>query len=262
MFRRTLTALAVSLLTLSLPTAWGGGAAKEKAQQEAVARELKALEGFWVPVSLSAADGWGAAGKMAPGAAPQGGKGGKGGGKKGGKGGFPGVLAAQLPAARLPAESLRIRGKEYALLTLGTGQAREKGLLLPDPSQSPKALDLIATEGPNERTVYHAIYELKGDALRICFGEPRPTDFTPGPNGDQRLMTYRKLKVDVEAILGGARPGGPRFQYNLLTEIEIRLLDPSDELDLERGLNRLGEAGWEMVSAERATGQLFFKRAR
>lgn len=41
-----------------------------------------------------------------------------------------------------------------------------------DPAKTPKTLDQVFTKGPMNGKKCLAIYELKGDTLKICFGNP------------------------------------------------------------------------------------------
>jgi uncharacterized protein (TIGR03067 family) len=50
-----------------------------------------------------------------------------------------------------------------------------------DPSKKPKAIDIIALDGPLKGKAVQAIYELTGDGLKLCLpireGKNRPTEF-------------------------------------------------------------------------------------
>lgn len=65
-----------------------------------------------------------------------------------------------------------------------------------DPSKSPKTLDSKVTDGPNKGKVYLGIYEISGDALKVCFdpeGKKRPTEFN-GDSGAQTLVVHKRVK--------------------------------------------------------------------
>jgi uncharacterized protein (TIGR03067 family) len=71
-----------------------------------------------------------------------------------------------------------------------------KGTFKLDPEKKPPALDLVVTVGKETRT-HRAIYELKGDALRICsaLGEgERPTEFTS--KGDLIILTFQREETE------------------------------------------------------------------
>ena len=49
-----------------------------------------------------------------------------------------------------------------------------------DPAKSPRAIDITGTKGPDEGKTFLAIYELKGDELKVCYdlsGKSRPAEF-------------------------------------------------------------------------------------
>jgi uncharacterized protein (TIGR03067 family) len=56
-----------------------------------------------------------------------------------------------------------------------------------DPAKQPKSLDYEVTEGHNQGSKQLGIYELDGDTMKICLADPgneRPTDFvTKGKRG-------------------------------------------------------------------------------
>jgi uncharacterized protein (TIGR03067 family) len=66
-----------------------------------------------------------------------------------------------------------------------------------DPKARPKRLDLTYTAGDLKGEKSLAIYELKGDTLRVCYSmkdEPRPTEFAGKPDGKALLLTYKRVK--------------------------------------------------------------------
>jgi uncharacterized protein (TIGR03067 family) len=71
------------------------------------------------------------------------------------------------------------------------------GTLKIDPSTKPNSMDMIGVEGADKGMTFLAIYELRGDVLRICFdyngGKTRPSEFkTTGT--DLQLITYKREK--------------------------------------------------------------------
>jgi uncharacterized protein (TIGR03067 family) len=88
-----------------------------------------------------------------------------------------------------------------------------KGTFKLDPDKKPPALDLVMTVAQETRT-HRAIYELKGDTLRICSspGEgERPTEFTS--KGDLLILTFKREKETEEA-----KEQADLAQTKLLTE--------------------------------------------
>ena len=47
-----------------------------------------------------------------------------------------------------------------------------------EPTEEPKAIDLTSTSDPNKGEKSFGIYRVEGDALTICLGKERPTEFS------------------------------------------------------------------------------------
>ena len=47
-----------------------------------------------------------------------------------------------------------------------------------EPTQEPKAIDFTGTADPNKGEKAFGIYRVEGDALTICVGKERPTEFS------------------------------------------------------------------------------------
>lgn len=66
-----------------------------------------------------------------------------------------------------------------------------------DPSTSPKSIDLIVSDGDKKDEAIEAIYELKGDELKLCAKvgvKERPAKFA-SPEGDQiALIVMKRVK--------------------------------------------------------------------
>src|SRR5205814_1311594 len=88
---------------------------------------------------------------------------------------------------------LKLDGGKYEVMA----ENLDKGTYTINPAVKPRTIDILGTEGPNVGKKIPAIYELKGDTLRICYGlggGPRPTEFT-SPSGTQNfLVTYKRKK--------------------------------------------------------------------
>ena len=85
--------------------------------------------------------------------------------------------------------------KDSYAVTVG-GQ-KDKGVLNLDPSQSPRAMDIVGREGPNKGKTFPAIYELRDESMKICYaldGTKRPTEFSS--KGDKKLFLvhYKRQK--------------------------------------------------------------------
>ena len=91
-------------------------------------------------------------------------------------------LSAELAGKPWPKEvldtmKLILKDDQY---TVFVGDQSDEGTVKRDPSKSPKTMDIKGTKGPNEGKTILAIYELKGDELRVCYdlsGKSRPTEF-------------------------------------------------------------------------------------
>jgi len=89
---------------------------------------------------------------------------------------------------------LVIKGNKY---TVTVGDRVDKGTVKRDPSATPKAVDITGTEGPNKGKTFLAIYERKGDTMRICYdlsGKKRPKEFKTAPDTPLFLVEYRRQK--------------------------------------------------------------------
>jgi uncharacterized protein (TIGR03067 family) len=71
-----------------------------------------------------------------------------------------------------------------------------------DPFRHPKHFDLYDEQGMER--IETGIYELSGDVLKLCRGDPRPTEFRTKPN-DARLLFI--LKREREQGTGVKVPG-------------------------------------------------------
>src|SRR5437763_1907330 len=78
--------------------------------------------------------------------------------------------AAELGGKPFPDEirkamKLEVKDDKY---TVTGGQIADKGTLKVNPKATPKEIDITGTDGPNKGKTILAIYERKGDTLRIC----------------------------------------------------------------------------------------------
>ena len=123
-------------------------------------------------------------------------------GGKDGAGGIDGTWLASVaelggkpfPEKILQSMKLVVKDSKY---TVTVGDATDQGTLKLDPSAKPRAIDITGTKGPNEGKTFLAIYELKGDTLRICYdlsGKARPKDFESKAETLLFLVTYKREK--------------------------------------------------------------------
>jgi uncharacterized protein (TIGR03067 family) len=61
-------------------------------------------------------------------------------------------------------------------------QATGAGTVAVHPGTTPKAIDVVMTDGPGRGQAARGVYEVAGGRLRLCLGPERPAGFTPaGP---------------------------------------------------------------------------------
>jgi uncharacterized protein (TIGR03067 family) len=68
-----------------------------------------------------------------------------------------------------------------------------------DPSNKPRALDITPEQGPKKGVSLPAIYELDGEALKICYdnegvSDKRPTEFKTAPKSGLWLLVLKREK--------------------------------------------------------------------
>jgi uncharacterized protein (TIGR03067 family) len=104
------------------------------------------------------------------------------------------MAGEKYPDQVLKTIKLIIKGDTY---TVEVGKQTDEGTTKVDPQKTPKELDIKGTKGPNEGKTILAIYELKGDTLRVCYdlgGQKRPAEFATKPDTTLFLVTYERAK--------------------------------------------------------------------
>ncbi len=107
--------------------------------------------------------------------------------------------AAELAGGKFPDEirktiKLVIKDDGY---TVSVGKAVDQGTVKLDPSAKPKTMEITGTDGPNKGKTFRAIYEIKGDTLRICYdlsGKNYPAEFKTENGTQLYLVTYQREK--------------------------------------------------------------------
>ena len=104
-------------------------------------------------------------------------------------------LAGQpLPDTVLKSISLKLDNGKYEVFAAGKP---DRGTYTVDFTTEPKSMTIAGTEGPNNGKTFPAIYELKGDTLRICYdlsGAKRPAEFKSIAGTQLYLVTYNRKK--------------------------------------------------------------------
>jgi uncharacterized protein (TIGR03067 family) len=103
------------------------------------------------------------------------------------------LTGGQEPPADAPKPEATIAGDS---LSLKIGDKTITAKIKVDPTKTPKTMDIIMEEGPHKGEAGKAIYEVKGDELRICHREPgqdRPTEFVSKEAGDT-LVVWKRVK--------------------------------------------------------------------
>jgi uncharacterized protein (TIGR03067 family) len=104
-------------------------------------------------------------------------------------------LAGQpMPEEVLKTISLKLDQGKYEVFV---GEAPDRGTYIIDSSAQPKSMTVTGTEGPNHGRTFPAIYEIKGDTLRICYdlsGAKRPIEFKSLAGTKLYLVTYQQKR--------------------------------------------------------------------
>ncbi len=111
------------------------------------------------------------------------------------------MQTAELAGKEFPEEirksiKLVLTGDKYLVTA---GKEPDEGTCKLDPSKTPKALDITGVKGPNVGKTFLAIYELKGDELRVCYdlsGKQRPKEFKTSEGTQLFLVTYKRQKAE------------------------------------------------------------------
>jgi uncharacterized protein (TIGR03067 family) len=107
------------------------------------------------------------------------------------------IVALEVDGAAMPENSVRgsqivVKGSSFDTISMG---ATYKGKLKIDPAKNPRTLDLIFEAGPEKGNRALAIYELDGDAWRICMtvtAKTRPSAFATTPGSGLALETLKR----------------------------------------------------------------------
>lgn len=93
---------------------------------------------------------------------------------------------------KLDSVLLTIEGNRYKSVI---GDKTDEGMLTIDDSKSPAAMDVLRKKSDGEEVTVPAIFEFKGDALKICYAvgtQARPTEFKSEADSGTLLVTYKR----------------------------------------------------------------------
>jgi uncharacterized protein (TIGR03067 family) len=80
----------------------------------------------------------------------------------------------------------------------GPGFPKAKGgTFTLNPTATPKTIDMVPADGPNQGKMFRGIYQLEGDELKACFafpGKERPKTFLTEANSGLVLEFWRRTK--------------------------------------------------------------------
>lgn len=107
--------------------------------------------------------------------------------------------SAELAGKKFPGEitksiKLVLKGDEYQV---NVGQKPDRGTCKRNSKADPKTLDITGTDGPNKGRTILAIYERKGDTLKVCYdltGKNRPAEFKTLAGSQLFLVEYEFRK--------------------------------------------------------------------
>ncbi len=108
--------------------------------------------------------------------------------------------SAELGGKKFPDEarkSIKLVIKDDKYTVTVEKQGTDEGTVKLMPSATPKAMDITGAKGPNKGKTFRAIYEHKGDTLRVCYdlsGKERPTEFKTKEGTLLFLVEYKREK--------------------------------------------------------------------
>lgn len=136
---------------------------------------------------------------------------------------------------------LTIQGKQYSFKL---GKADLEFTYKLNVSQSPKAIDLIVTEGAQKGKVYQGIYKFEKDRYIICRGtnpeRSRPTEFVTRPKSGYMMVVWKRAQPQQTSskelavlaaqgeLLGEAGPAlrsaGQKLTWKELPDLKVPIL--------------------------------------
>lgn len=104
------------------------------------------------------------------------------------------IVSAEIGGELFPVEAFN---EVQLVLKEGTYKlAIDEGIYKLLDADGKKGIDVIGEKGPNKGKTIPAIYEIKGDSMKICYdlaGKSRPGKFETEKGTRQFLATYRRV---------------------------------------------------------------------
>jgi len=109
---------------------------------------------------------------------------------------YSSVVADGKPAPEGSLKAIRLVLKSDRF-TMTTPESTQKGTFAVDPTITPKTIDVTFTEGPRAGKTIKGIYDLTGDACKVCIAlgdQPRPTEFASKPGRGYALEVLKRIR--------------------------------------------------------------------
>lgn len=77
------------------------------------------------------------------------------------------------------------------------GQEMEQGTITLDPAKKPKMIDIKITKGADKGKMQYGLYEVKGNRFTICFAPPekeRPKELTTKADSEHTCYVFERLE--------------------------------------------------------------------
>jgi uncharacterized protein (TIGR03067 family) len=104
------------------------------------------------------------------------------------------TLNGQDATAAFKAIVLTIEEGKYKV---DVGGMADAGTVTLDPAKKPKQMAITGTDGPNKGKTIHAIYEIDGDRLKVCYAleaKEAPKEFKSTEENKTMLVSYKRDK--------------------------------------------------------------------
>jgi len=103
------------------------------------------------------------------------------------------VNGQPVPETKIQGTTLTVKGDKY---TTHVKDTKHEVTIKLDPSQKPRAIDMIFPDGTNLPKIGKGIYKMDADTFVICRAQStdgaRPTDFATTPNTGYFVVTWKR----------------------------------------------------------------------